>query len=470
MAHAIRAAVYLRISDKKDSAQKIAAQRAQCLEYAARKGYEVDPALVFADEAISGLGHKARASFDALLDAVILNQVDVIVATEEERFARNITDKTELAQACADTATTWDTIRDGEVDPSTDTGEFFSILRAAVGRMSSRRDAARARASNAHKRAAGRPTPGRRVYGYEGDGMTPRAEEAEVVVRIFEAFLGGASIRSITKGLGQDGIRPTTGTAWSNRRIRDMLMNARYGGAITHKGEVIPSAYVEPIVTPEQVQEARALLADEKRRTTPGPGVRHLLSGIAECGVCGTTMFFMRSYRCRADTTHPSIIKAKLDAAVESEVVDALLVGGGALMALDQEAASIEPLTASLARYEAEERQVLADRSEGLLSPPVARSELLRLKAQREDVELQLDQARERSAIARLLLDLRLRLTPGERVDLDEAVRIKREIRERWTALDLDTRRTIIRALFTVTVHRGRSADRVVIDRYRTVT
>lgn len=465
MTETLRASIYARISDKKNSAQKIQDQIQQCRTYAAKKGYDVDESLIFIDEAISGLGHKHREQFDQLMDALLLGKVDVIVATEEERFARNVQDKADLTAACNEVGAKWDTLRDGEVDPASDTGEFFAIMRAAMGRMETRRDSARAKEANATKRDAGLPTPGRRVYGYKQDGMTPRKEEAVVVKRIFDAVLAGDSIRSITKGLIEDGIEPTTGTGWSNRRIRDMVMNPRYGGALSHKGEIIESKHVKAIVKPKRAAAARALLADEKRRTTPGPGVRHLMSGIAVCGVCGSSMYFMRDYRCRADSSHPSIQKKSLDPKVEAEVIAALLLGGPALNALDPDAAAIAPLTASLARNEAEVAQVVADRSDALLTPAVARVELLRLKSEREAVERQLDEARERSAIASLLLDLRLRVIPGtQTVSIEDAVSMKKEIRARWAALDLDPQRTLVRALVDVRVSPGRKPERVSIE------
>lgn len=50
MTGASRAALYCRISDKKDAAAKIATQVAQCRDYAARKGYVVSEDLIFTDE------------------------------------------------------------------------------------------------------------------------------------------------------------------------------------------------------------------------------------------------------------------------------------------------------------------------------------------------------------------------------------------------------------------------------------
>ena len=243
-----------------------------------------------------------------------------------------------------------------------------------------------------------------------------------------------------------------------------MLANPRYGGALTHQGEIIESEHVEPIVKPKKAAAARALLADEKRRTTPGPGVRHLMSGIARCGVCDSKMFFMRDYRCRADSSHPSIMKKFVDPRVEDEAVSALLLGGGALTALDPDAASISTLTEDLARLEAEAAQVMDDRREGMITNPVARAALRTIQAQREDIEAKLDEAQEKSAIARLLLDLRLRVMPDKKVSIEDAAQVKKEIRARWRALDLDTQRTLVRALLEVTVYPGRSPERVKVE------
>ncbi|MET4099832.1 site-specific DNA recombinase [Agrococcus sp. UYP10] len=447
---------YIYARQSVNHAEGIDRQVARCQALCAAKEWEVQA--VFTDNAVSATKRRGLGTSWVQLLAV-MQRGDVVVAVDVDRLLRSLEDLVDLQRLGVRVLTV-----DGEIDTTTADGEFRASMLASIARFETRRKRERTLRANNARGVQGKPSPSRRRYGYESDGVTPVSEEAEVVRRIFDAFLAGASIRSITRGLQADGIEPTTGTGWSTRRIRDTLSNVRYGGAIEHEGEVIPSPVIVPIVEPERAAEARALLADESRRTTPGPGVRHLLSGIASCGVCSSSMFFMRDYRCRADTTHPSIQKRLLDPRVESEVVNALLLGGGRIDALDEDAAAIGPLTASLARIEAETQRVVDERSEGLLSPAVARLALLRWKAEREEVEAKLDQARERSAIARLLLDLRLRLAPDSRIDMDEAVRVKREIRSRWEALDLDTQRTIVRALVTVTVHPGRKAERVVIE------
>ena len=157
-----RAALYARISETVSQQDKVSDQIAACRRLAARRGLVV--VAEYSDDGISALGGKVRPGFEALLDAASRREFDVILATEEERLARNVPEKAELQAVCMDAGVTWETERDGFVDPSTEAGEFFSTMRAAMGRMESRRKSSRQRSANADRASRGEPNPGRRRY------------------------------------------------------------------------------------------------------------------------------------------------------------------------------------------------------------------------------------------------------------------------------------------------------------------
>ena len=63
-------------------------------------------------------------------------------------------------------------------------------------------------------------------------------EEAQIVVRIFETFDAGDSLRSITAKLTADGVPTRGGRPWHVRTVRDMLTNPRYAGWAVDRGEI----------------------------------------------------------------------------------------------------------------------------------------------------------------------------------------------------------------------------------------
>lgn len=454
------AAIYARISEKSKTRDKVADQIEQCRAFAARRGYVV--VAVFEDDGITGMGTKTRPGWDLLLEGVAARRFDVLIATEEERFARNLSDKVELQFACIDSGVVWETIRDGFVDPGTEGGEFFSTMRAAMGRMESRRKASRQRAANVARAADGLPVPGRRRFGYEGDNITPRESEAETVRAMFRAFGGGVSIRAITLDLKAHYPAPSTGVEWTPRRVRDTLNNPAYGGLVRHKGAILPGVVI-PIVEPELAANVRLMLADPTRRTSPGSAVKHLLSNFATCGVCGARLIYMRSYRCRESSAHVSILKPLLDEPVRRAIVAALQFGHPDMLGDPVAGATVnETLRAHKRVLEAIE-ETMRREDEGLLTSAQARSRLSKLKRERESIEAALEHAQRASAAARVLVDLRREVLAPGRVDLDGAVELRGRVADRFDALDIEQQRELLRSLVEVTVHKGRTAERIEI-------
>jgi len=449
------AAIYARISEKVAYRDKVADQIAACEEFATSRGYLVDSSRIYVDDGISALGGKARPGFKALAEAAARGEFAVIVATEEERLARNVEEKIELQAVAIAAGVVWDTIRDGFVDPSTDSGEFMSTIRAAMGRIESKRKARRQRDANRDRASRGEPNPGRRRYGYEVDGRTPRDPEASVVRRIFEHLAEGGSVRSIAVALAEEGVDPGTAKAWSPRRIREIAMNPHYAGAMRHLDNVIPSAVITPIVDPDLAETVRVMLSDPTRRTSPGATPRHLLSNIATCATCGARMVYMRGYVCSggAKAGHAQIAAHKIEPRVKSEVALAFLTAGDKLTPPDERRAIAE-LVERLRRNERAATRTAADRDEGLLSESAARTRLVELRTERLEIEAELDRVRA-SAGAMVPLTEAARALLGrdvESVPISEAWDARDAILERFQALDIDRQRDAVRAFLDIEV------------------
>lgn len=456
-----RAALYARISATAAHRDKVADQLEAGRRLAERRGLVV--VAEFKDDGISALGGKERPGFEALLDAALSGEFDVILATEEERLARNVPEKAELQAACMEAGVVWETERDGFVDPATEAGEFFSTMRAAMGRMESRRKASRQRAANADRASRGEPNPGRRRYGYELDGRTLRPSEAAIVARIFEHIASGGSVRSIALDLDREGVDPGTAKAWRPGRIREIGSNPHYGGAMRYRGQIVPSAVITPAVDPALAAEVRAILADEARRTTPGPTPRHLGSGSA-CGVCGGHMRSLAgTYRCPT-ATHPCVKRSILDERIRTEVARAFIHAHDAIV-YGPEAASLVPLFEQLAQNEAAATATAADRDEGLLSPASARARLIELRDARVEIERRIEAVRLRGSETHALSDVARDLLDAAPASFSmQGYRdMIATVADRFAALDIDRQRSTVRALIDVTVNPGRDPRRVVV-------
>lgn len=152
----------------------------------------------------------------------------------------------------------------------------------------------------------GRPAGGRRAFGYSRDGKTIVESEAKHIRAAYAAVLQGASLKGITQQWNDLGLKSTAGNDWRRVNLRSMLLNPRYAGLRTYRGEVVGPAIWEPVIDPATHEAAVALLTMPERRTTLTTARKYLLPGLVFCWKCGSdcatghTQHGKRIYVCRA--------------------------------------------------------------------------------------------------------------------------------------------------------------------------
>jgi len=443
----MRAFIYARQSV--DLTEGIERQLERARRLAEQRGYAV--VREFIDNDTSATRSRAKAAWPTMLAALRVGEADVVIAVDIDRLVRSLRDMLDLMESGAAVLTV-----DGELDLTTADGEFRGSMMAALARFETKRKSERQLRANEHRVSQGRPNPQRRRYGYETDTRTPREPEALVVRRVFEGVAARKSLRSLAKELNAEGFRTAAGKEWVPVRLRELVLRP-YEVGFTYRGETIASDVVVPLVSVELAETARAVLADPTRRTTPGPAVKHMLSGLVFCGVCGGAMVFMRTYRCKDHPSHPSIIKKTLEPLVVREVARAVVSYTGEVR--DAGRSDIRDLVAEHTRLEEQAASVLADRDEGLVTPTVARARLVTLREHREAIEGQLEEARSSSSSLVALQGLARRLQGGQ----VEAVAA------RFMDLPLDEQRELVRQLVRVTVNPGRGPERVDVDHLEAV-
>jgi len=172
---------------------------------------------------------------------------------------------------------------------------------------------------------------GRRPYGFEADGVTPRPSEVAEIVKAGEEILTGVSLKAIVRDLNARGLVTVTGTQWTSDGLRAVLLRARNAGLMVHRGEEVGPAPWDPLVPEDQWRVIVAKLTDPARKTSPGPAPRWLGSGLYQCGVCGSGLRVhtfgydatrQPTYRCQATGGgHVARTVASLDAAVVDTIV-----------------------------------------------------------------------------------------------------------------------------------------------------
>lgn len=442
------AASYARISEKVER-DKVADQHRQNEAHAAARGYLI--VAQFTDDGISALGHKVRPDFQRMLLAAERGEFEVIIATEEERLARNVGEKLELHEACSAVGVVWDTIRDGYVDPATDSGEFMSTVRAAMGRIESKRKARRQLAANAARVNDGLPVPGKTRFGYKRGNIELEAAQAARVQWLFTRFLAGDCVRALANQMG-----------WRTLRVRETLANPAYAGWVVRHGERFEAhKSVGRVIDRATFEAVEALLRAPGRKTSPGPAPKHPLSGIARCGICGNPMTYRNNYICAQNLSHPCIKKEILEAHVREEV----------LLALMFSARSNPPETSRLASIDRRQIEIQEARAElvasieyGARAADVGPS-IQRLEAEDGVLSIERDQIISASVSLSMLSDLRAKIFDYEtrRASFEGVAAAKKELLRRYDGLDLQQRRDLIRGSVSVVIYPGRGAQRVVV-------
>ncbi|MGH2868234.1 MAG: recombinase family protein [Solirubrobacteraceae bacterium] len=201
-------------------------------------------------------------------------------------------------------------------------------------------------------RAAERGLPhGRTPYGYirrydertrELIAQELHPDEAPVIKELFQRIAKGHSLYSITSDFEARGIEKRSGGRFTSSHLRSMLVNPAYMGVRVRDPERNQGKYLGPktltykavwdhVVSPALYRRVQRILGDSTRRTNrSGVDVRHWLSMIARCGVCGTVL------RVTKVPTDPSALRyschsargcSRIDKPTLDEFVEDLLLG-----------------------------------------------------------------------------------------------------------------------------------------------
>ena len=134
-------------------------------------------------------------------------------------------------------------------------------------------------------------------YDYEDGKLIVNPYEAEQVRKIFEWYLAGDSLKTITDRLQDQGCLNRYGSYSSWSSVRYILENETYIGRI-HFGDVRVDDAHEAIISKEQFDAVQILRA--KRREQYGANAfqsKHLLTGVLLCGCCGGRYYLRNSGR-----------------------------------------------------------------------------------------------------------------------------------------------------------------------------
>lgn len=232
-----RAALYARYSTELQDERSIDDQLAQARDFATRRGLTVTHE--FADRAKTSASIFGRDGLAALMAAAKARAFDVLVVEALDRLSRDQEDLAHIFKRLKFAGISIVTVHEG-------TADAVSIgLRGLMGTMFLDALKQKTRRGLAGVVRDGRH-PGGLTYGYTqrpGGKAGERdivAAEAEVIRRIFAAYVAGHSPRAIAEALNADAILPPRGRRWNASTINGnpargygILHNPIYDGRLT---------------------------------------------------------------------------------------------------------------------------------------------------------------------------------------------------------------------------------------------
>jgi DNA invertase Pin-like site-specific DNA recombinase len=401
------AAVYLRISEDRSGQQLgVTRQREDCLSLCQSRRWTP---VAYLDNDTSASNGKPRRAYERMLADIRDGHIQAVVCWHLDRLHRSPIEL-ETFMALADEKRVALATVTGDVDLSTDDGQFMARIMGAVARKEI--DRKRARQLSATRQLAERGVPNwTRAFGYLGDTRRPDPVTAPLVKQAYAAVLAGASLGDVCRLFNEAGAMTVNGKPWSPTVVSKFLRKPRNAGLRTYGvryGRVTRDDVVGkgnwPVLVDEQTFWAAQAVLDAPGRAPGRKSVRkHLLTGVLGCGKCGGHL--SGAYVGKTSKALTYICKGCHGINVRAEYAESLLlkiVGGRLAMADAVDLLKAEQHDTELAeslRVQANSLlirldEIAEERADGLLTGKQAHhaterinSKLAAIEHQQQDVE-----------------------------------------------------------------------------------
>lgn len=299
----INAAIYTRISsDRTGAGLGVARQEADCRELAERLGWSVTHVLT--DNDVSAYSGTRRAAYEELLRLMDSGAIQGVLAWHTDRLHRSPRELETYIDVAEKRAVNTHSVKAGEIDLSTPSGRAIARTLGVWARYESEHKSERIARKKLELATAGAWSGGPVPYGWEMVDGSPLIVEADAkeIRSATGAILSGRSIGAIVRDLNGRGVATRRGQLWTSTSLRNLVNRPRNAGLSVYRGEVLVGKSVfPPIITEDEYWAVKSLVENPDRRTQTSSRVRHLLAGLAKCGVCGAPLKSSSRGRQRSD-------------------------------------------------------------------------------------------------------------------------------------------------------------------------
>lgn len=303
---------YLRVSkDPRGTGKSPDQQHVENVKSFERQGWALHPSAPYrdTDRSASRYAKQQREDFGRLISDLEENSfgADVLAIWESSRGSRRVGEWVDLIDLCKQREVRiWVTTHGRLYDPANARDRRTLLEDAVDAEYESDKTSERIRRNVRAAAEAGRPH-GKNVYGYQRvyDDKTrellridEHPEQAAVVREAARRVLAGETFYAIAKDFNLRGIPPRRPTrvehrknhGWTPPAIKQMLTMPAYAGKRQHQGIIVSDALWPALIDYATWKKLQSVMSPQDRKRTNDWPAKHLLSGIALCGVCGAPM------------------------------------------------------------------------------------------------------------------------------------------------------------------------------------
>jgi DNA invertase Pin-like site-specific DNA recombinase len=458
-----RAVIYVRISqDRTGAGLGVDRQREDCEALAKRNGWEVVE--VYVDNDVSAFSGKKRKDYERMLADLDDGKATVVIVWHTDRLHRSILELEKYMNLCERRGVFTHTVQAGEIDLASPTGRMLARQLGIIARYESEHKGERVRRARQQKALAGEWTGGIRPFGwgvptgemrtkvdkktgeeYDEPVLDMRKavpEEKAAIAYGTDLILSGGSVRGFFRWLRDKGLRTSLGNEFTNpEQARELLLRPRNARIAVSQGREVGRGQWDELVSEDKFRGCVAILSDPARVTTPGNQPKWLGSLLYRCGRGDCTQYVFvtqsggrrfPSYRCQ--TGHGGGRRAEVvDQYVEDTIVERLSrPDAHELLEPAPEGVNVAALQAEGEQIRARMRDLGGLFGAGQLELGAFTEGMETARAQLDGVTRQLARAATADPLAGLV---------GAP-----------DVRAVWKALELDRKRSLLRALVEVTL------------------
>lgn len=240
----LRVAAYARVSTEQDEQQNSYEAQVRYYTHYIEANPDWEFAGIYADDGISGTDTRKRDGFNAMMNAALNGEIDLILTKSISRFARNTVDSLNAVRdlKAKGIEVRFEKEHINTLDPKC---EVMLTIMSSLAQEESRSISENVRWGIQRSMQRGKVNLVRKNFlGYKlGENGQPviDEEEAAIIRRIYDMYLEGKTIRFIADALTEDGILTPSGRkVWSVSTIKSILTNEKYkGDALLQKTIVV---------------------------------------------------------------------------------------------------------------------------------------------------------------------------------------------------------------------------------------